>query len=251
LYAAAADIAHHRFTFAPDRTPNELTTWTSINHHAFDLPPGGARVARLTIRVPKTASRGERYAVVWAQTSSNPDAGHDLGFINRVGIRIYLDIGPGGEPSASMSIDKLTPARTPDGRPELVAQVRNTGGRALDISGRLSLSGGPGGLRAGPYPATLGVTLSPGDAAPVAAVLDKRLPNGPWKVELTLQSGLVKQTVSATVTFPVAGVGRPVSLLSSGRFQVGSLLGALILATAAGTFVLLRRRRRRSSYVRG
>jgi hypothetical protein len=206
------------------------------------------RMARLTIRVPKTASRGERYAVIWAQTTVDPNSTHNLGFVNRVGIRIYLDIGPGGEPASSMNIDKLTPARTPDGRPELIAQVRNTGGRALDISGTLSLSDGPGGLRAGPYPATLGVTLRPGETAPVTALLDRRLPNGPWKVELTLRSGLVKRTVSATVTFPAAGVGRSVSLLGSLRLGVASVVLTLIVA-AAGLYLYLRRRRR-SNFVR-
>ncbi|MEU6432166.1 hypothetical protein ABZ860_40205 [Microbispora sp. NPDC046973] len=60
--------------------------------------------------------------------------------------------------------------RDATGHPVLAAQVRNTGGRALDLSGSLSLSEGPGGLRAGPYPAVLGVTLRPGETGrPTAA----------------------------------------------------------------------------------
>jgi hypothetical protein len=246
LYAAAASIDHRKFTFAPDRTPNELATWISVDPPSVDIPAYSRRTARFTIRVPKTAWHGERYAVIWAETGTPSDAHHNLGLINRVGIRVYLDIGPGGEPPSDMRIEKLTPERTADGRPQLIAQVRNTGGRALDFSGRLSLSDGPGGVRAGPYPATLGVTLSPGDAGQVVVVLDKRLPNGPWKADLVLQSGLVKRTVSATVTFPTAGVGRSVATLTSMRLSVISALVVLIVAVAAGVFFLLRRRRRAS-----
>ena len=146
LYAAAASIAHHKFTITPDRTPNELTTWTSLDQPAVTLPAFGKRTARVTIRVPATAPEGERYAVIWAQVTARPDAKHNIGVVNRVGIPIYLDIGPGGEQASDLRIEKLTPARAEDGRPRLVAQVHNTGGRALDVSGTLWLSDGPGGL---------------------------------------------------------------------------------------------------------
>lgn len=82
------------------------------------------------------------------------------------------------------------------------AQVRNSGGRALEMSGSLTISDGPGGLRAGPYPATLGTTLATGQTSPVSVVLDKQLPSGPWKVRLSLQSGMIKRTVTTTLTFP-------------------------------------------------
>jgi hypothetical protein len=244
LYAAAATIAKHEFTVAPGRTPNELTTWTSLDQPAVMVPPSGKKTARVTIRVPQTAPRGERYGVVWAQDSAMPDAKHNLGVVNRVGIPIYLDIGPGGEPPSDMRIQKLTPARTKDGQPQVIAQVHNTGGRALEISGTLSLSDGPGGLRAGPYSANLGVTLSPGDTAPVIVMLDKRLPNGPWKARLTLQSGIVSRTVSATFTFPTNGVGTTIALASKPIYTV-PLLAVLVIA-AGGVPLFIRRRRSRT-----
>ena len=79
------------------------------------------------------------------------------------------------------------------------------------MSGTLSLSDGPGGLQTGPFPADTGVTLSPGAAAPVTVTLDRQIPDGPWKVELTLMSGMVRRTVTATVTFPRVGAGLSVS----------------------------------------
>ncbi|MBC6471021.1 hypothetical protein HKK74_36855 [Actinomadura alba] len=245
LYAAAADVENRTFAFAPERTPNELTTWTTVEPAEIDLPPHHKRTGRFTIRVPKTAWRGERYAMIWAQTGAPPDKNHNLGLLSRVGIRIYLDIGPGGEPPSDMRIEKLTPERDAAGRPRLVAQVRNTGGRALDLSGRLSLTDGPEGIRAGPYPATLGVTLKPGDTGQVVVEMGKRLPNGPWKAHLVIQSGLVKRVVSANVTFPDTGIGRSAVLLGTRHMLFPSALVALTLAVAAVVLLLLRRRRRR------
>jgi len=50
------------------------------------------------------------------------------------------------------------------------ASVHNTGGRALDMNGTLQLLAGPGGLSAGPFPATLGTTPAIGDTEPVSIV---------------------------------------------------------------------------------
>ncbi|MFF5262200.1 hypothetical protein ACFY4C_24960 [Actinomadura viridis] len=119
--------------------------------------------------------------------------------------------------------------------------MRNTGGRALVISGSLSLSDGPGGLRAGPYPADLGVTLLPGGRAPVTVALDQRLPNGPWKARLTLRSGMVERKVSATLTFPASGTGDPVTPASATWLY--ALLAVAAAVLLAGPAFLLRRRR--------
>jgi hypothetical protein len=80
--------------------------------------------------------------------------------------------------------------------------VHNTGGRALDMSGTLRISAGPGGLKAGPFPASLGTTLAIGDTEPVTILLDKQLPAGPWKARVDLHSGLVQRHAQATITFP-------------------------------------------------
>ena len=242
VYAAAADIVDHRFTMAAKRTPNELTNWTSLDRTSLVVPPGGRETALVTIKVPPSASRGERYGVIWAQAVAERDATHAVRMISRVGIRVYLDIGPGGEPPSDFQIENLTPVRTPDGRPQVAALVRNTGKRALDMSGTLSLSDGPGGLKAGPFSADLGVTLRPGAAAPVTVTLDRQMPDGPWKVELTLMSGMVKRTVTATLTFPQAGTGLPVSPDSDLLFLLG-IVGAL-LALLAAAFILAVRLRR-------
>jgi hypothetical protein len=246
LYAGAAAIAGGAFTVAPDRTPNELTSWVSLDPTSYDIPAGGRAPVEATITVPKSASAGERYAVVWAQDASQPDPADTVRMINRVGLRIYLDIGPGGEPQSDFQINGLAAARTASGAPEVVADVHNTGGRALDMTGSLSLTGGPGSLSAGPFAATLGTTLGINDTERVTVPLDKRLPDGPWTAHLTLSSGLVEHEAKATLTFPTAvGTGPLVKPQSSGSGLpwILGLAGGLILLLLAAVLAYRRLRR--------
>ena len=166
--------------------------------------------------------------------------------VNRVGIRIYLSVGPGGEPASDFAVSSLTAKRDPDGTPIVTAQVRNTGGRALDLAGELRLAEGPGGLSGGPFPAELGTTLGVGNAAPVTILLDKQLPNGPWQANLVLKSGLLERSATAEITFPDAGrKGKAVPLRSGDRSGPGLLLAGLaaLLLLALLAFLLRRRRR--------
>ena len=66
----------------------------------------------MTIRVPRDASPGERYGVVWAETRAAPAAGDGITQVNRVGIRLYLSVGPGGPPAANFKIDSVAAKRT-------------------------------------------------------------------------------------------------------------------------------------------
>jgi hypothetical protein len=247
LYAAAAGIERARFTFAAGSTANELTRWTSLDHATLDLAPHGSAVAHVVIHVPPKASPGERYAVIWAQDAAMPDPSHNISAINRVGIRVYLSVGPGGEPLSYFQIGKVTSLRDQTERPQLQVQVHNTGARALDMNGTLSLSGGPGGLSVGPFPATTGVTLAPGDTAPTTVLLNKQIPEGPWKARLTLASGLVQQTVTFTITFPRSGVGKAVV---DAHGPIPLAMAGLALMTFAAGFIILRRTRIRPTLLR-
>jgi hypothetical protein len=82
--------------------------------------------------------------------------------VSRVGIRLYLSIGPGGAPASNFDIVSMTADRDSTNSAMVQASIHNTGGRALDLSGALALSDGPGGLSAGPFPITLGTTLGIG-----------------------------------------------------------------------------------------
>jgi hypothetical protein len=247
LYPAAASIAGGSFLGAAGHTPNDLSTWTSVRPGMADVPAGGHVMATVTVTVPSDAAPGEQYGVVWVEALSTPLAGGGVNQVNRVGIRLYLSIGPGGPPAADFTIDSLTAMRSPDGRPMVLATVHNTGGRALDMSGTLQLSAGPAGLSAGPFPATLGITLAIGDTEPVTIALDKQLPAGPWDAQITLHSGLVERSARATITFPDAGASASVATTSS---RPGWLYPAiagfivLLLPGVAALLVMLSRRRR-------
>ncbi len=162
-----------------------MTQHESIRQTSYiDIPANGVATAIVKVNVPADAAPGEQYAVVWVEARSTAEGG--VAMISRVGVRVYLSVGPGGPPAADFVIESLTAERSPEGIPAVVATVRNTGGRALDLSGSLTMRNGPGGLKAGPFPAQLGTTLGIGETAPVTIELDPTLPAGPWEAELTL-----------------------------------------------------------------
>ncbi|MGV9773269.1 hypothetical protein, partial [Streptosporangium sp. NPDC003464] len=234
LYASGASVGKGGFAFAPARTPNELSSWIRLSRSAVDLKAHGSATAKATIDVPAMAVRGERYAVIWAEVSSSaPGPQGNVALVNRVGIRTYLDVGPGGEPPSDFRVGEVLPQRAEDGRPRIVASVFNTGERALDISGQLSLSDGPSSLSAGPFRAARNVTVAPGERGEMAVVLGEGLPDGPWKFHLALQSGRVKHTVTGTLTFPEkAGTWGPPASLDSPLMLTVTLAGLVALAAA-------------------
>ena len=250
LYSAAATIVKGSFLGADGHTPNELSTWVSVDPDAVDAPAGGVTTATVTVAVPADAPPGEQYGVVWAETGSPPLAAGGISQVSRVGIRLYLSVGSGNPPAANFSIDSLTAERSPEGRPTVVAAVHNTGGRALDLSGTLQLSAGPAGLSAGPFPADLGTTVAVGDTEPVTVVLDQALPAGPWDAEITLRSGLLENSAQATITFPVAGQAPPVVTSTSLPGWVYPAIGCLILLLCIAALLAVLAYRRRNSGAR-
>ena len=125
-----------------------------------------------------------------------------------------------------------------------MASVHNSGGRALDVSGTMLLSAGPGGLNAGPFAVTLGTTLAIGSTEPITTVLDQQVPNGPWDVEITLRSGLLSRTVRATVTFPDSGASLPVATRPEPeRRSMGLATGLGVVVVVGGLVVLFRHRK--------
>ncbi|WP_319595585.1 peptidase [Streptomyces sp. ID05-04B] len=244
LYPGAAKIADNAFVFAEGRTPNELTRWTRVKPSALTLGPWEKREAKVTITVPDTATPGERYAVVWAESGTPPDEHHNIGSIMRVGTRVYLDVSDSGE-YADFRIQKIIAVRDKDGRPSVVARVRNTGKRALDLRGNLHIGEGPGGLDAGTHPVTEGITLPPGGSGTVKVEgLERSLPAGPWKVRLELESGMVRHSLSARLIFPKPG-GISAAWIMSSSTRPYWYAGAGFLALSGAVLMFVRSRSRR------
>ncbi len=249
MYAAAADIDDGDFVGAAGGTQNALSRWTSTSAESLTLEPGEQQLVNVTIKVPPKAPSGEAYAVVWAETTTPPAEDGGVTQVSRVGIRIYLSVGPGGVPASDFRIESMTAARDASGAPEVQASVRNTGGRALDLSGQLMLTKGPGGLSAGPFEITLGTTLGVDQTEPIAVSLNENLPDGPWLATITAKSGLVEQTAEARLTFPTdPGVAAPVTAEQPAGvpwLPIGLAVaaGLLLLAGVIWWFLLRRRRR--------
>ena len=172
--------------------------------------------------------------------------------VNRVGVRIYLSVGDGAEPASDFTIPTFEARRGTDGSPVVAATVHNTGGRALDLSGELRLTNGPGGLTAGPFAVELGTTLGIGETEPVLVLLDRAIPAGPWDARIVLRSGTTERDATATITFPSAPAtaaapvpthGNPVTKSRPILAVVGS---AFIALDVCIFWWFLRRRRRRT-----
>ncbi|XTZ16514.1 hypothetical protein ACQSSU_03750 [Micromonospora echinospora] len=234
VYPAAAAVDKDEWTVAPARTANELSSWITLDHDHLNLNPDQEATVWATIRVPKSASAGERYAVIWAETAAGPSDG-PIRTINRAGIRVYLSVGPGGEPPSDFTISGIAGTRAPDGTALLTAQVVNTGKRALDLDGTLSLTDGPDGLGKGPFKVEA-PTLAIGATTDLAVPVGQHLPNGPWTAELKLASGWTKRAATARVTFTPPGATKPASDSdNSGTVFVGGLAtSALVLALLVG-----------------
>lgn len=238
LYPAAATIEGTAFVVAADRTPNDLTQWTTVTPSTVDIPAGGTAPVEVAIRLPDNAPPGERYAVAWVSAHSRP--GGQIAEINRVGIRMYVDIAPGGDPPSDFTLDPPSVLRGDDGRPVVTVLVTNTGRRALDVSGTVGLSHGPGGLSAAPVRVQQTLTLAPGARGPVSAVLDASLPGGDWTADVALASGAVERAGSFEINVPA-------SLLASDNAAGASTatvwwLGGLGLAIAIGLYFVMRGR---------
>jgi hypothetical protein len=254
LYATAAAIRDGSFLLSDGRGANHLTSWMRVEPAHVSLPPRTATAGTVTFDVPADAEEGEHYAAVMAEVAPDARPGQAIAVGRRVGIRVYLSVGDGAEPASDFEIDTLRPGRDDDGRPVVTASVRNTGGRALDMRGELHLSDGPGGTRAGPFPASLGTTLAPGDTERVTVALDDDLPDGPWVARLTLVSGTLERTVEATITFPSeAGTNAdpveadPVEGKRRILIPLAAALLAMVLAALALHARRVRKRRRRTS----
>ncbi len=243
VYPAAAGIVQGTFEFAPNHTTNGLSRWTSVSQKVLRLPAGTSALETVKIKVPGDASRGTGYGVVWAEVSAPAPAGGGVRLVNRVGVRMYVSVGPGGAPRSDFTIGSLTAGRSATGGPVVVADIRNIGQRTLDISGSLALSHGPGGVRTDPVPVTLAAPLAPGGSERVAVRLDKRLPSGPWRAQMWLRSGLTRPAAVATITFPnaaTAATGSPMAILVTTGILV-------LLAAAALGFLVTRRPNSRSA----
>lgn len=249
LYAAAGSIEDGGFQFGDGRAANDLTGWTTIDPPTVSPAPGEKSLATVTITVPADAGPGERYAVVWAELPAANPQGGGITSVNRVGVRIYLSIGEGEEPKSDFAVTTFEPRRDPDGNPVIAAMVENTGGRALDLSGELRLTDGPGGLSAGPFDARLGTTLGIGQTEPVLVTLDRAIPAGPWAARLTLRSGTTEREATATITFPDAPASSsgPVAIetpSNTGSKTLAALVGAgTVVGLCGAGFQLFRRRR--------
>ena len=242
VFPAAASIVEDKFSFAPGSTGDPLSSWTTVAHSVLHLAPGATVLDAVTIKLPKRASSGERYAVVWAEVSAPSPTQGGVRLVNRVGVRMYVSIGKGGSPAAEFTVGVLVASRSANGNPLVAAKVHNVGQAALDITGELTLSHGPGGLSAGPFPFTLGTLLAPSHSTIAPVELGGQIPRGPWRADLTVSSGGTQRSSVTTITFPTKALSIGQRWFFAPLMVVALIVLMLLLATVSS--VLFSRRHR-------
>lgn len=242
VYPAAATISGGTFQGAASDTQNEMTSWVSVSRSALTLAPHRGADLLATIRVPGNAPSGEQYGVIWAQEASR-GAGSVM-LVSRVGIRIYLSVGPGGSAPPDFTLGTPVASRTSAGVPFVRVPVHNTGGTAVDVTGTLQLTGGPGGVSAGTFRAEAADTLAPGQSYPDTFVLRPKLPDGPWQASFTMVSGLVTKT--ETVTLDFSGAPATAAHKSFPVVLVAAATAAVVILVIAALLIIRSRRSRRT-----
>lgn len=226
LYAAGAFVKKGEFLGAVGHSGDPLSAWTSVHPSSSDVPSRGLLSAQVVISVPSTAASGLEYGVIWAETRTDPAGG--ILRVSRVGIRIYLSIGPGGLKPANFSVGSLRSSRSAEGQTTVRTSVHDTGGWPLDLSGALRLADGPGGLSAGPLVVSLHSALAPGRSEPVSVALNRSIPAGSWHVKLSFRSGTLSRSAEATVIIigpkPHSGWLLPAIFLALGLLILSALV---------------------------
>jgi hypothetical protein len=202
IYATAADLVNGAFVVRDGRGGAPVADWITVEPSTVTVEPRSRSDAVVTVSVPRDAERGEHHAAVLAEYAPGGEEG--VFVASRVGIRVYLSVGSEGEPPTDFRIDSLEAGRDDAGVATVRANVENTGERAIDLSGELSLSDGPAGLSAGPFPARGVATLARGQTGSFLVPLDPTLPAGPWTALLVARSGTMERSAEATITFPEA-----------------------------------------------
>jgi hypothetical protein len=242
IYVAAATVVRGQFVYAAGNAGNDLTSWTSVANDAIFLAPRSKALDTVTVHVPTDAPAGNKYAVVWAAVSAAPPGGKGITLVSRVGVRMYVSVGSGGGAPSNFGLQTLVAERDPSGDSLLVTTIHNSGANTLSLDGYVMLTKGPGGLRAGPFVAKLGVVLAPGSSEPATVELAPNFPRGPWTATLKVSSGPLSRSESDTITFP-ARFATPKA--SGGRtlaIEVSLALIALLALMALWLTVLRRRR---------
>ncbi|WP_256820412.1 hypothetical protein [Dietzia sp. Die43] len=237
LYVGAAHVDDMGYQAEPRGATNALTTWSSLDKTEVTLDPGQEEIVTVSVDVPADAPEIEQYAIIWMSTKADTANADAVKAVSRVGIRMYLSVGAGDGPRPSFSITSLLPIRLAAGSVAIKAILENTGERAVEVSGTLDLTNGPGGLSV-PAIDSGGRTIPPGSTGELIIEVPESstFPAGPWSADVTLDSGYGKETASAEVSFPDQGEGEPVDVTGGlswtvwGAVGLGALLVVALLA---------------------
>jgi hypothetical protein len=238
LYAGPAEIADGVFT-VDGVDARDISSWITPGVGELQLDGDGTVAVPVTITVPADAPEGEYYAGIWAEVRS-PGATESVTLANRVGVRVYLTVGPGNGPPPDFAISGILAERDSAGVPVLSATVSNTGTTAVDLGGTAQLDTSSGGVSAGPF-TTGNLTLAPGQQGMLQVPTDAAIADGQWTATISLTSGLVTREATGDVTIDGAtDASTPAPATADGIPTVVLIAAiALLILVAAGLVIVL------------
>jgi hypothetical protein len=96
-YLGGARLEHDQFV--PDDHADEIVRWATVSPASVQLAPNEESPVDVHLAVPRDASAGAHYGVVWAQTA--PAVGvSGISTVNRVGVRVLLTVTGDGASAA-------------------------------------------------------------------------------------------------------------------------------------------------------
>jgi len=87
------------------KVPNDLESWIKVPS-SVKLPAGGSTNISFSITVPKNASPGGHFAIVWwSTTPPSSSSNHQVSIVTRAGILVYLNVSGNTIEEASFNLN--------------------------------------------------------------------------------------------------------------------------------------------------
>ena len=180
---------------------SDLVTWFKIPS-AVVLNPGESKQIPVAINVPKNASPGGHFAVMWWGTAPPSEAGKQVSIVTRAGILVYLRVSGNIVESAEISSFRANSRFYTKFPISFSLLFKDTGNVALKPGGEITVSNIFGVVKI--------VLPVNNDGANVLPQSSKRFVSqwensefliGPYKATINLTYGESKKTISQTYWF--------------------------------------------------
>ena len=179
-----------------DASPYSASSFITLDKDSFHLDPGGKQVVNATIRIPKEAGDGGRYALI--NVATQPSAGSALSVVTAVNIPIYITIKDSHLTNQG-TITNLSAEVSSSQAIEVVSLFENTGNHDCKVKNNLTLKDSHGRTVATAKTDLSLWTIIPGMSREIKADLFPEIDLSPGVYHVASQITLDDGTILANV----------------------------------------------------